>query len=189
MWAKDADSTVAASSYAVLLCLMGATFVALYTPTCGGSEGMWARSCKQRDVSGTKPLELELASCSSSSLHSLRASHQDCHPISLMHAVSRRVYRRPRRYPDGFTITDLGTEPEPRHPLGAATAARTLRRRRTFEGGYRGPRRVRAGEGQRRRRPGRAVAREMDDLDAAGWAEAGALRDEVPAWLDLQAPR
>jgi hypothetical protein len=29
----------------------------------------------------------------------------------------------------------------------------------------------------------------MDDLDAAGWAEAGALRDEVPAWLDLQAPR
>lgn len=34
-----------------------------------------------------------------------------------------------------------------------------------------------------------ALAREMDDLDAVGWVEAGALRDEVPAWLDLQAPR
>jgi hypothetical protein len=29
----------------------------------------------------------------------------------------------------------------------------------------------------------------MDDLDSVGWAEAGALRDEVHAWLDLQAPR
>lgn len=30
-----------------------------------------------------------------------------------------------------------------------------------------------------------SLTREMDDLDSVGWAEAGALRDEVQAWLDL----
>lgn len=28
------------------------------------------------------------------------------------------------------------------------------------------------------------LTREMDDLDSVGWAEAGALRDTIQAWLD-----